>query len=184
VPSDAAHMRRSHAVGCPGSARRCQGCSRSHRRLPAHGFPQLRSGRCDDPTAEPSHLRTVMKRLVAHGFPRSAPPRYDRGGCRCPLYPGDGGALPAGCRARPSPAASQRPVPAPRDRIPPAGLRITRHQRGFTRFTRPACPWPVATRMGRAALGRSPVLRTPPLPAAHDRAGPGVEHAPGTTLPT
>jgi len=28
------------------------------------------------------------------------------------------------------------------------------------------------------------VLRTPPLPAAHDRAGPGREHAPGTTRPT
>ena len=102
--------------------------------------------------------------------------RYDRGGC--PLYPGDGGALPARCRARPSPAASQRPVPAPRTCIPPAGLRITGHQRGFTRFTRPACPSPVAPRMGRAALGPSPVLRTPPLPAAHDRAGPGVSTRP------
>ena len=109
-------------------------------------------------------------------FPRSAPARYDRGGCL--LDPGDGGALPARCRARPSPAASQRPVPAPRTCIPPAGLRFTRHQRGFTRFTRPACPSPVATRMGRAALGLSPVLRTPPLPAAHDRAGPGVSTRP------
>jgi len=102
--------------------------------------------------------------------------RYDRGGC--PLYPGDGGALPARCRARPSPAASQRPVPAPRTRIPPAGLRFTRHQRGFTRFTRPACPSPVTTRMGPAVLGLSPVLRTPPLPATHDRAGPGVSTRP------
>ena len=102
--------------------------------------------------------------------------RYDRGGC--PLYPGDGGALPARCRARPSPAASQRPVPAPRTCIPPAGLRFTRHQRGFTRFTRPACPSPVTTRMGPAVLGLSPVLRTPPLPATHDRAGPGVSTRP------
>ena len=102
--------------------------------------------------------------------------RYDRGGC--PLYPGDGGALPARCRARPSPAASQRPVPAPRTRIPPAGLRFTRHQRGFTRFTRPACPSPVTTRMGPAVLGLSPVLRTPPLPATHHRAGPGVSTRP------
>lgn len=29
-----------------------------------------------------------------------------------------------------------------------------------------------------------PVLRTPPLPAARNRAGPGTEHAPGTTRPT
>ena len=98
--------------------------------------------------------------------------------------PGTAVLSPAGCRARPAPAASQRPVPAPRSRIPPAGPLITRHQRGFTRFTRPVCPWPVASRMGREALGLSPVLRTPPLPAAHDRAGPGREHAPGTTRPT
>ena len=92
--------------------------------------------------------------------------------------PGTAVLPPAGCRARPSPAASQRPVPAPRTHIPPAGLRITGHQRGFTRFTRPACPSPVASRMGRQALGLSPVLRTPPLPAAHDRAGPGVSTHP------
>jgi hypothetical protein len=110
------------------------------------------------------------------GFPRSAPARHDRGGC--PLYPGDGGALLARCRARPAPAASQRPVPAPRTHIPPAGLRFTRHQRGFTRFTRPACPSPVTHRMGRQILGLSPVLRTPPLPAAHDRAGPGMSTRP------
>src|ERR1039458_4293176 len=35
---------------------------------PGSGFPQLQPGRCDDPAAESSHLRTVMKRLVAHGF--------------------------------------------------------------------------------------------------------------------
>jgi hypothetical protein len=110
------------------------------------------------------------------GFPRPAPARHDRGGC--PRYPGDGGALPARCRARPAPAASQRPVPAPRTRIPPAGLRFTRHQRGFTRFTRPARPSPATHRMRRQILGLSPALRTPPLPAAHDRAGPGVSTHP------
>jgi hypothetical protein len=35
-------------------------------------------------------------------------------------------------------------------------------------------------RMEREALRRFPELRTPPLPAAHVRAGPGIEHAPGT----
>jgi len=60
--------------------------------------------------------------------------------------PGTAVLSPAGCRARPAPAASQRPVPAPRSRIPPAGPLITRHQRGFTRFTRPVCPWPAASR--------------------------------------
>ena len=46
--------------------------------------------------------------------------------------PGTAVLTPARCRARPSPAASQRPVPAPRCHIPPAGLRFTRHQRGFS----------------------------------------------------
>jgi len=102
----------------------------------------------------------------------------DTTGMGAPSTPGTAVLAPARCRARPSPAASQRPVPAPRNRIPPAGLLITGHQRGFTRFTRPACPSPVAPPMGREALGLFPVLRTPPLPAAHDRAGPGVSTRP------
>jgi len=91
--------------------------------------------------------------------------------------PGDSGALLAGCRARPAPAASQRPVPFTPHLHPTARLLFTRHQRRFTRFTRPACPSPV-TPDGTAALGLFPVLRTPPLPAAHDRAGPGVSTRP------
>ena len=150
---------------------------------------RLRSPACDAGVRFPGHPVPARDLGLPHGrltgttwcrtrtgLPRSAPARYDRDGC--PLCPGDGGALPAGCRARPSPAASQRPVPAPRCRIPSARLRITGHQRGFTRFTRPACPSPVAPRMGREALGLSPVPRTPPLPAAHDRAGPGVSTRP------
>src|SRR5260370_20660871 len=43
---------------------------------------------------------------------------------------------------RPPPAASQRPAPVPRLN-PSAKLTITRHQRRFTRFTRPDCPLPV-----------------------------------------
>lgn len=46
------------------------------------------------------------------GLPHSTRARYGRGGCL--LYPGDGGALPAECRPRPAPAASQRPAPTPR----------------------------------------------------------------------
>ena len=48
------------------------------------------------------------------------------------------------CILQPAPAASQRPVPAPRYCIPSAGPLITRHQRRFTRFTRPVFPSPVA----------------------------------------
>ncbi len=144
----------------------------------AHGHQRsLLGSSCSRPGAGPSS-RSAYRACARTrtGLPRSAPARHGRGGC--PLYPGDSGALPARCRARPSPAASQRPVPAPRCRIPPAGLRFTRHQRGFTRFTRPACPSPVTHRMGRQVLGLSPVLRTPPLPAAHDRPGPGMSTRP------
>lgn len=45
---------------------------------------------------------------------------------------------------RPAPAASQRPAPTPRLVHHRRGSRITRHQRRFTRFTRPVCPLPVA----------------------------------------
>jgi hypothetical protein len=56
-----------------------------------------------------------------------------------------------------------------------AGLRLTRHQREFKQFTRPAFPSPVAARMERAALGLFPELRTPPTRSrtTHARAGTG-----------
>ena len=44
---------------------------------------------------------------------------------------------------QPAPAASQRPVPTPRYQHPICGARLTRHQRRFTQFTRPAFPSPV-----------------------------------------
>ena len=44
---------------------------------------------------------------------------------------------------RPAPAASQRPAPTPRLVHHRRGSHITRHQRRFTRFTRPVCPLPV-----------------------------------------
>jgi hypothetical protein len=104
------------------------------------------------------------------GFPRSAPSRYDRSGCL--LDPGDGGALLARCRARPAPAASQRPVP-----VTPRGTQA----RGINGGSRdsPARPAPrLLLPDGTGALGLSPVLRTPPLPATHDRAGPGMSTRP------
>jgi hypothetical protein len=55
-----------------------------------------------------------------------------------------------------APAASQRPVPAPRRTSHRQGSRLTRHQRGFKQFARPVFPSPVATRMERAALGLEP----------------------------
>jgi hypothetical protein len=57
----------------------------------------------------------------------------------------DGGALPAG---RPSPAGTRRllwrPVLYPAKTSHLAGVALTRHHRGFTCFTRPAFPSPVA----------------------------------------
>jgi hypothetical protein len=76
---------------------------------------------------------------------------------------------------------SLHPAPASHQ----AGLRITRHQRGFKPFTRPVFPSPVAPD-GTGTLGLSPELRTPP---AHHRQrtsrwGQAIEHGPGTTLTT
>ena len=105
----------------------------------------------------------------------------DRGGR--PLYPGDGGAHPDRGDSRPAPAASQRPVPAPRRTSHPRGSRLTRHQRGFKQFARPVFPSPVAARMERAALGLSLGLRTPPTKSRRrtPRWGQAIEHGPGTT---
>jgi len=67
-----------------------------------------------------------------------------------------------------------------------AGHCFTRHQRGFTQFTRPVFPSPVAARMERAALGLSPGLRTPPTKSRRrtPRWGQANEHRPGTTRST
>jgi hypothetical protein len=89
-------------------------------------------------------------------------------------------------RAQPAPAAPRRPVLRPCSNIPSAGVRFTRHQRGFTRFTRPVFPSPVAARMERAALGLPPGLRTPPTRSRRrtPRWGQANEHGPGTTRST
>ena len=42
----------------------------------------------------------------------------------------------------------------------------------------PGLPLACSPRMGQGTLGLSPVLRTPPLPATHDRAGPGMSTCP------
>jgi hypothetical protein len=74
--------------------------------------------------------RHVAVPRVPTGLPCSARARHDRGGC--PLYPGTGGVPWPGMG--PSTSACRVPAagPAPRCRFPPAGLTITRHQRGFT----------------------------------------------------
>ena len=61
-------------------------------------------------------------------------------GVGAPYTPRTAVLLPAKTTAQPAPAASQRPVLAPSYGIPSAGLCFTRHQRGFTQFTRPVIP--------------------------------------------
>jgi hypothetical protein len=86
---------------------------------------------------------------------------------------------------RPAPAASQRPVLTPRSSIPSAGPQITRHQRRFKRFTRPAFPSPVAPGWNGRPWASPPSFEPRrPEPATHVRVGTGLEHKPGTTLTT
>jgi hypothetical protein len=56
-----------------------------------------------------------------------------------------------------------------------AGLRLTRHQRGFTQFTRPVFPSPAATRMERDAASAFPRAPHPAdqEPTAHAEEGTG-----------
>ena len=85
------------------------------------------------------------------GFPRSAPWRYDRSGCL--LDPGDGGALLARCRARPAPAASQRPVPVTPQPAPTAGVLNHGASTEVHTIHPPGLPLACDSRMGRKPSG-------------------------------
>jgi hypothetical protein len=126
----------------------------------------------------PEELGLPHGRLTAHhkaGGPRRGfhvPHSRVTTGVGALYTPGTGGALLTECRARPAPAASQRLRPC----TPPitshrAEFRFTRHQQGFTQFTRPVCPSPALLAMGRGLLRLSLGLRTSPLPATHAKEG-------------
>jgi hypothetical protein len=103
------------------------------------------------------------------GFPRCPRARRDRGGRL--LCPGTA-VLPRPVRSpRPSPALSSA-SPAPWHDHPSTGLKITRHTE-VHRLRPSGLPLTCGPRMERAPLGLSPMLRTPPLPAAHVRVGDG-----------
>jgi hypothetical protein len=105
------------------------------------------------------------------GLPRFARTSCGRGGCL--LYPEGGGAHSADKKSPTDACRSSTASPStPLRTTHQQGSRITRHQRRFTRFTRPALPSP-CPRMERGPSGLNPELRTPPLPAAHVRAGTG-----------
>ena len=63
------------------------------------------------------------------------------------------------------------------------GPNVTRHHRGFTHVHPSGLPLACDPRTDRKSLGVFPELRTPPLPAAHVRAGTGHGHSPGITRP-
>ena len=150
-------------------------------RFPAAFRPPAFASRspCSRPGAGPSSrsaYRPPPGSRTRTGFPRSAPARYDRGGC--PLYPRDGGARPG---RMPCPAVACRfPAASPCTPLlhPTGGA--THHEASTRVHAIHPSGLPLACnpRMGREVLGLSPVLRTPLLPAAHDRAGPGVSTRP------
>ena len=156
-------------------------CGNSLAEEPAATFPVSRclsatgirfSGR-PAPAAEFSlpHGRPTRRVLAwtSTGLSRSARDRYDRGGC--PLYPGDGGALPPG-------------------QIPPGGTRRLTAAGPYLPLKRPiggsandeastrlhaihpsGLPQPVAPGWNGNPWAFHPGLRTPRLPATHAEAG-------------
>jgi hypothetical protein len=150
-------------------------------RLPAFASRSSDSRRGIPPSSRSAYR---PKGRTPTGLPRSARTSCDRGGC--PLYPEDGGALP-GLRdvlSRRLPLnGGQSFHPAPTSHR--AGLRFTRHQRGFTRFTRPVFPSPVASRMERARPWAFPRASHPAVTGGARRGwGQAIEHGPQTTLTT
>ena len=107
--------------------------------------------------------------------------RNDRGGCL--LYPEGGGALPADKK---SPAGACR-FTAASPYAPPyihrARLTITRHQRRFTRFTRPVCPLPVTPRWNRGPSAFPRASHPAVTSSARRGWGQAIEHWPGATYP-
>ena len=114
------------------------------------------------------------------GVPRSARMSYDRGGR--PLYPGDGGVLPAGgsCPAGTRRFAAASPC-IPLEHSAWRDPNVTRHHQGFTRVHPSGLPLACGPRTDRGPLGVFSELRTPPLPATHVGAGTGPGHWPGIT---
>jgi len=84
---------------------------------------------------------------------------------------------------RPAPAASQRPAPTPRLIHHRRGSRITRHQRRFTRFTRPVCPLPVTPGWNRGPSAFPGASHPAVTSDARRGWGQAIEHGPETTHP-
>jgi hypothetical protein len=134
-----------------------------------------------EPSSRSADQTTTSVRTLT-GFPRSTRMRHDRVGC--PLDPGTVVLARPTPNPRSAPATSQRPVLHPCRAFHPKGLNVTGHHRGFTGVHPSGLPLACGPWMAQGPLGFSPELRTPPLPATHVQVGTGLEHWPGTTLPT
>ena len=89
------------------------------------------------------------------GLPRSTRMRCGRGGCL--LYPEGDGTHPADKKSSTGACRSSAAQPLhPAQTTHQRGSHITKHQRRFTRFTRPALPSPVAPMDGTGTLGLEP----------------------------
>jgi hypothetical protein len=115
------------------------------------------------------------------GFPRSACASCDRGGR--PLDPEASGVHTTG---EDSPAAACRSStarPCTPVFIPSPGALGNEASAGVHSRSPVRSSPRLRSRMERARFGFFPELRTPQLPAAHVRAGTGLEHWPGATSP-
>jgi hypothetical protein len=90
-----------------------------------------------------------------------------------PSMPRGGGVLPGGVNHPPGACHLTVARPAPRSRIPPAGVCLTRRHRRFTGIRPSGLPLACRPRVEQGLLGFSPELRTPPLPATHVQVGTG-----------
>jgi hypothetical protein len=89
------------------------------------------------------------------GLPPSTHARCGRGGCL--LYPEGDGTHPADTKSSTGACRSSAAQPLyPAQTTHQRGFPLTRHQRRFTRFTRPALPSPVTPMDGTGTLGLEP----------------------------
>ena len=116
------------------------------------------------------------------GFPRSACTSCDRDGR--PLDPEASGVHTAGENSPAAACRSSTARPCTPVFIPSPGALGNEASAGVHSRS-PVRPSPRPhSRMERVRFGFFPELRTPQLPAAHVRAGTGLEHWPGATSPT
>jgi len=119
------------------------------------------------------HGRLTGRSRTPTGLSRSTQPRPDREGCS--LYPearcSHGRHLVTGRRCR-FPAAS----PTPQHHIHLRGLQLRGINKNSLPLTRPVFPLPVTPGWNGRPWAFPLMLRTPPLPATHVRAGTDHEH--------